>query len=505
KGTYLGVIEGRLRRTLRLRGRIGQGENDGLVVVLAHRLQDFRRKRATDRGRSDQHGRFHLLHHVGKVLHHSVIFGIVRLVSAEPPLGPALRQQTIDVEHPDLVAGRLQLAALGLHGLHHQIGDTDGRLARPEKHERVLRDALAGEALRGEQAGHRHRCRALDVVVERAVRIAELVQEAERVVVAKVLELDERVLAVPLHDGLHELVDELVVLRALHARVPQADVQWILQQVLVVRADVDHDRQTLVRRNAGEGRVERELTDRNAHTAGTQIAQPENALTVRHDDRAHVRFRPVAQHIVHVPTVVDRHEQTARPPVDQPKLLARQPHRGRVHDRHHLLHVLRDQPEEQPLVAVLQIHQVQVLVQVLLVARDRDAAQFQLLLLRLEPGRLQPVDAEDLALLEREREPLVQPWVAQMVDALHHRRHDDVARHLMVVARLDGLDGGRRRRFGKRLLRRRGHHQRPQRIHGLFGIQSKTERKAINLENNDRNDYLMTPTELQRKATSVYK
>uniref|UniRef100_A0A182JE73 Uncharacterized protein n=1 Tax=Anopheles atroparvus TaxID=41427 RepID=A0A182JE73_ANOAO len=359
---------------------------------------DFRRKRATDRGRSDQHGRFHLLHHVGKVLHHSVIFGIVRLVSAEPPLGPALRQQTIDVEHPDLVAGRLQLAALGLHGLHHQIGDTDGRLARPEKHERVLRDALAGEALRGEQAGHRHRCRALDVVVERAVRVAELVQEAERVVVAKVLELDERVLAVPLHDGLHELVDELVVLRALHARVPQADVQWILQQVLVVRADVDHDRQTLVRRNAGEGRVERELTDRNAHTAGTQIAQPENALTVRHDDRAHVRFRPVAQHIVHVPTVVDRHEQTARPPV-------------------------------------------------LLVARDRDAAQFQLLLLRLEPGRLQSVDAEDLALLEREREPLVQPRVAQMVDALHHRRHDDVARHLMVVARLDGLDGGRRRRF----------------------------------------------------------
>ena len=41
----------------------------------------------------------------------------------------------------------------------------------------------------GQQPGHGHRRRALDVVVERAVLVAVLLQEAERVVVAEVLEL----------------------------------------------------------------------------------------------------------------------------------------------------------------------------------------------------------------------------------------------------------------------------------------------------------------------------
>ena len=46
-----------------------------------------------------------------------------------------------------------------------------------------------GDAQRGQQAGHGDAGRALDVVVERAVLVAVLFQEAERVVVAKVLKL----------------------------------------------------------------------------------------------------------------------------------------------------------------------------------------------------------------------------------------------------------------------------------------------------------------------------
>ena len=41
----------------------------------------------------------------------------------------------------------------------------------------------------GQQASDGHRSRALDVVVERAVLVAVLLQEAERVVVAEVLKL----------------------------------------------------------------------------------------------------------------------------------------------------------------------------------------------------------------------------------------------------------------------------------------------------------------------------
>jgi hypothetical protein len=43
-----------------------------------------------------------------------------------------------------------------------------------------------------------------------------------------------------------------------------------------------------MRRHAGAGRVERQLAERNAHAAGAEIAEPENALAIGHDDKPHV-------------------------------------------------------------------------------------------------------------------------------------------------------------------------------------------------------------------------
>lgn len=54
----------------------------------------------------------------------------------------------------------------------------------------------------------------------------------------------------------------------------------------------------------------------------------------------------------------------------------------------------------------MQVDQVHVFVQVLLVAVDGDFAQLQLFLLRLEAARLQSVDAQHLALLQREAQTL---------------------------------------------------------------------------------------------------
>ena len=51
--------------------------------------------------------------------------------------------------------------------------------------------------------------------------------------------------------------------------------------------------------------------------------------------------------------VVDGDEESARPPVDEAELLAGQADGGRVHERHHLLHVLREHAVEQALVPVL--------------------------------------------------------------------------------------------------------------------------------------------------------
>ena len=84
----------------------------------------------------------------------------------------------------------------------------------------------------GQDTGHRHGGSALDVVVEGAVGVAVLLEEPEGVLVAKVLKLDERVLAVVLHHGLHELVDEVVVLLARDAPVPAANVVHVLKKRL---------------------------------------------------------------------------------------------------------------------------------------------------------------------------------------------------------------------------------------------------------------------------------
>lgn len=51
--------------------------------------------------------------------------------------------------------------------------------------------------------------------------------------------------------------------------------------------------------------------------------------------------------------IVDSDEQSPGPAVDQAELLAGQPDRGRVHDGHHLSHVLAHEAVEQVLVAIL--------------------------------------------------------------------------------------------------------------------------------------------------------
>ena len=86
----------------------------------------------------------------------------------------------------------------------------------------------------GEDAGNGDGRCALNVVVEGAVRVAVLLEEPEGVVVAKVLKLDERVLAVVLDHGLHELVDEVIIFGTGHTLVLAAYVVHILEKCLII-------------------------------------------------------------------------------------------------------------------------------------------------------------------------------------------------------------------------------------------------------------------------------
>lgn len=62
---------------------------------------------------------------------------------------------------------------------------------------------------------------------------------------------------------------------------------------------------------------------------------------------------PVLQDVVDVPSVMDAHEETAGPAIDQTELLTRQTYSWRIHQRHHFTYVVCQQTVEELLVSIL--------------------------------------------------------------------------------------------------------------------------------------------------------
>src|SRR5262249_36407905 len=136
-------------------------------------------------------------------------------------------------------------------------------------------------------------------------------EDRDSINVREILPLDATFRIQRLH-RIDELADEGHVFFAAHAMVPQPLIKWVLEQDLVVRADVENHRQTVLRRHTGTRGVERELADRNAHAACAEIAKTENALAVRHDDEPHFLFRPVDEELANSAAGADRQEHAAR-------------------------------------------------------------------------------------------------------------------------------------------------------------------------------------------------
>ena len=201
--------------------------------------------------------------------------------------------------------------------------DADARRARAQDHHALL--APAGCRIRcapGDERRHRHRGGALDVVVERRQDVAIALEQRERVALLEVLPLEEGLReAAP--DGVHELLDQLVVVGAAQPGMPPPEVELVVEQGLVVGADVEADRQRLAGVDAGGRGVERELADGDAHAAGALVAQPEDALVVGDDDQAHVVVRDVGQHRLDAPAVVGRDPEAAGAPEDVAVLAGR--------------------------------------------------------------------------------------------------------------------------------------------------------------------------------------
>lgn len=133
------------------------------------------------------------------------------------------------------------------HGRDHQVGDAGRSFAGAEEKHSLVGEFFAAHTQCREQARERYRGGSLDVVVEDADFVAIFVQEPERRMVGEIL----------------------VVSGTAQAFLAQADIVWVVQQVVVVGAYIKHHRQAVLRVYAGAGRIKRELAYRNAHAVGT--------------------------------------------------------------------------------------------------------------------------------------------------------------------------------------------------------------------------------------------
>ncbi len=281
----------------------------------------------------------------------------VRLVHLPPVV-----EQTVAIEGHDGAADMGLVGAVGAHGDGAQPRDAGTRRARADEHDALLAHALPGEAQTRQNTRDADAGGALDVVVERRNAPPIALQQGEGAILVKILPLQNGA-GKHLANAAHERFDEVFVLSTAQALLRVAEVEWVREQVGIIRAHVQADGQALGGVDPRAGHVQRQLADGNAHAATALIAQAEDALVVRRDDQANVAKRRVSEHVRDVVHVVWREPQAARRTIDMGELLTRLTHRGRVHDGHQLRDVIDQHPIEQHLVAIVQARQADVLLE----------------------------------------------------------------------------------------------------------------------------------------------
>jgi len=259
--------------------------------------------------------------------------------------------------------------SLERHGLADQLRDAGSRRTATEEEKSLIRDPLLRDAQRSEDAGQCDPGRSLDVIVERANLVAIPVENGNRVDAGKIFPLDAAFRLERLHCA-DKFRDKGHVSLATHAVLPQAEVQRIIEQRLIVRADVENDRQAVLRGHAGASGIERQLAERYAHAPGSEIPQSQDALAVGDDDEAHVLLRPVAEDLAQPAASADGQIHAPGGPVDVGELLTGLADRRCIDQRHVGRRVRHQHRVEQCLVARLQLRQDEILLQVALEARD---------------------------------------------------------------------------------------------------------------------------------------
>src|SRR5271169_1226034 len=211
----------------------------------------------------------------------------------------------MDIEQSITTSGLPDIHSLKRHGPTDKFRDPGSGRAAAQEQQALVCDLLSGDTQRSKDAGQRDTGGALDVVVVGADPVTVAREDRDGIDVREVLPLDATSRVQRFHRG-HELVDKGEVFFAADPVLTQAEIERVIEQILIVRTYIQNDRQAALRRHAGAGGVERELAKRYAHPPGAEIAEPEDALAVGYHDEPHILFRPIAEDLPDPAAVVDR-------------------------------------------------------------------------------------------------------------------------------------------------------------------------------------------------------
>jgi hypothetical protein len=140
----------------------------------------------------------------------------------------------------------------------------------------------------------------------------------------------------------------------------------------------------------GAGGIERQLPDRDAHAAGAEIAEAEDALAIGDDDKAHILFRPMAEQFAQPAARGHRQIHAAGLAVDMREFLAGLADRRRIDERQIGRRIGHQHGIEQRLVARLQIGQHEIFQEIVIEIGDLGMAPCDLQLDLRDGRRQQP-------------------------------------------------------------------------------------------------------------------
>ncbi len=286
-------------------------------------------------------------------------------------------------------------------------GNADARSTGAVDDGAAVAKFLAADTGRCMHGGSRNRPGALDIVIERRQMVAVAVQDLEGDVLVEILPLDDD-LGENRACRLDELVDDGEIRIATQAVLAPPQVPGIVEQLLVVGANVEADRQGARRMNAGSDAIERQLADTDRHAADTLVTDAQYGLVVGDDHEFDVaERRRITQYLLDPTRVAGCDEHTPRPTINMGIKMRGGTDGRRIDHGHQLLEMRAQYLVEQHLVTVLQQAEIDVPADGILVETDRVIGAVGLHLDVVVLRRQHAFDTETAALLRSKADAFV--------------------------------------------------------------------------------------------------